>query len=142
MQIKEIMTHTVETISADSSVKEAAEKMKNLDVGFLPVIDGDQLVGVITDRDITIRLVALGLDPKTTRVRDEMTTAVIYCFEDQDITEAAKIMEDNQIRRLLVLNHNRQPVGVFSVGDLAIHGVSEVLCDVLRQVSEPAHVHR
>jgi CBS domain-containing protein len=121
----------------------AAEKMKQLDVGPLPVCDGERLVGMITDRDITVRATAAGRDPKTTKVRDVMTEEVFYCFEDQDLQDAAEMMERAQIRRLLILNRDKRLVGIVSLGDLAVHTGPEELADeelaeVLEEVSAPA----
>src|SRR5437763_10508619 len=100
MQVREIMTCGVEVIRPDATLQEAAQKMKSLDVGPLPVCDGDRLVGMLTDRDITVRATAEGLDPKTTRVRDVMTPEVYYVFEDADVQEAARVMQQRQIRRI------------------------------------------
>src|SRR5436309_8664365 len=103
MQVKQVMTRGVECISPTTTVQEAARKMKTLDVGPLPICDNDRLTGMITDRDITVRAVAEGCDPKTTTVKDVMTPDVVYCFEDQDVREATKLMKEHQIRRLVVL---------------------------------------
>src|SRR5262245_48630043 len=98
MQIKFIMTLDVEGVSPRMSLQEAALKMKSLDVGMLPVCgDDNRLVGVLTDRDIVVRSTAEGLDPKASRVGDLMSLEVQYCFEDQDVQEAAKLMEEHQI---------------------------------------------
>src|SRR5947209_10896530 len=104
MKVKEIMDPRVAVVHADTTVQEAAEKMKDLDVGPLPVCENDRLVGMVTDRDITVRAVAEGHDPWTDHVRDVMTPEVIFCFEDQDVAEAARLMKRKQVRRLLVLN--------------------------------------
>jgi CBS domain-containing protein len=143
MQLKEIMTRGVSTIPPEATLKEAAKKMENLDVGPLPVCDGERLVGMLTDRDITIRVVAAGRDPSTTKVHDVMTPEVVYCFEDQSVEEAAKLMEDKQIRRLPVLNRNEWLVGIVSLGDLAVDtGDRRLAGKVLEQVSEPAEPRR
>src|ERR1043165_4139676 len=98
MQVKDVMTSGVECISPETTLREAAQKMKELDVGPLPICgDDDRLAGIITDRDIAVRAVADGLDPSTAKVRDIMTPKIIYCFEDQDISDAAHMMEQNQI---------------------------------------------
>src|SRR3954467_9998326 len=105
MTIKDIMTPKPECVSPDTTLQEAARKMRDLDVGPLPVCgDDDRLAGMITDRDITIRAVAEGKDPKTATVREAMTEEVVYGFEDQDLDDAARVMEQKQIRRLTVLN--------------------------------------
>jgi len=119
MQVREIMTRSVECLSPDQSLQEAARKMRDLDVGPLPVCDNDRIAGMLTDRDITVRAVAEGRDPARTTVRDVLTPDVIYCFDDQDTQEAAKLMEEKQIRRLLVLNRDKRLVGIVSLGDLA-----------------------
>jgi CBS domain-containing protein len=121
MQLKEIMTPGVEDISPEATLREAAEKMRHLDIGPLPVCDGDRLVGLLTDRDITVRAVAEGRDPATTRVREVMTPEVVYGYDNQDSRDAARLMEQYQIRRLPVLNHAKRLVGMVSLGDLAVH---------------------
>ena len=83
MQLKDVMTPGVEVIAPEASIYEAAEKMSHLDIGPLPVCDGERLIGMLTDRDITVRAVAAGRDPLTTQVREVMTPDVIYGFEDQ-----------------------------------------------------------
>src|SRR5262252_3925739 len=121
MQLKEVMTPAVEVISPQASIREAAEKMRHLDIGPLPVCDGDRLVGMLTDRDITVRAVADGRDPVTTRVYEVMTPDVVYGFDDQDVQDAVRLMEQYQIRRLPVLSRSKRLVGIVSLGDLAIH---------------------
>jgi CBS domain-containing protein len=121
------MTPHVEVIHPDATLREAAQKMQTLDVGPIPVCDGDRLQGMLTDRDITIRATAQGRDPNTTRVREVMTPDIVYCFEDQDVEEAAQIMEERQIRRLVVLNRDKRLVGIVSLGDLATQTGDEEL---------------
>jgi len=120
MQISEVMTRGVECMRPDATLQQAAERMKSLDVGVLPVCDSDRLVGMLTDRDITVRCVAEGHDPKSDHVRDIMTPQLFYCFEDQDVAEAAQLMRDKQVRRLPVLNRNKRLVGIVTLGDLAV----------------------
>ena len=140
MKVNEIITHDPEVIRPETALIEAAQKMKSLDIGMLPVCDGDRLVGVITDRDITVRGVAQGNDPKTARVQEVMTPEVIYCFDDEDVKEAAKKMEEKQVRRLPVLNREKRLVGIVSLGDLAVRTGKEKLAgEVLERVSEPGH---
>jgi CBS domain-containing protein len=139
MQLKEIMTQGAEVIAPEATLQEAARKMQRFDIGPLPVCDGDRLIGMLTDRDITVRAVAEGCDPKTTTVREAMTPDIAYCFEDQEVHEAAQIMEQYQIRRLPILNRNKRLVGLVSLGDLAIYtGNQRLSGEVLEQVSEPA----
>ena len=140
MKVNEIITHDPQVIRPETALIEAAQKMKSLDIGMLPVCDGDRLVGVITDRDITVRGVAQGYDPKTARVQEVMTPEVIYCFDDEDVKEAAKKMEEKQLRRLPVLNREKRLVGIVSLGDLAVRTGKEKLAgEVLERVSEPGH---
>jgi CBS domain-containing protein len=143
MQIREIMTPRVEVIHPDATIEEAAEKMKRLDVGPLPVCDGERLLGMITDRDITVRATSEGRDPRTTRVRDIMTGEVFYAFDDQDVREAAEIMQRAQIRRLPIVNRDKRLVGIVSLGDVAVQtGDEELAGEVLEDVSEPTQPRR
>ncbi|MBX6312212.1 MAG: CBS domain-containing protein [Isosphaeraceae bacterium] len=138
MKVRDIMTRQVEVIPPDAPVQEAAEKMRVLDVGPLPVCDGDRLVGMVTDRDITVRATAEGRDPYSTKVREVMSADVIYCFEDEDIERAAQLMKDKQIRRLAVLDRNQRLVGIVSLGDLAVQtGNQQKAGEVLEDISQP-----
>jgi CBS domain-containing protein len=139
MRIGQVMTLGVEGIGPDATIQEAAEKMRTLDVGPLPVLEEGRAIGMITDRDITVRLTAEGRDPLTARVRDAMTPAVISCNEDDDVTEAARLMEQHQVRRLLVLGRDQHPVGIISLGDIAITtGDDRLTGEALERISEPA----
>ena len=138
MKLSEIMTREVEIIQPDDTLQAAAQKMRDRDIGFLPVCDGESLMGVLSDRDLTIRALADGMDINVMLGRDLMTTPAIYCFDDQDVKEAAKIMEENQIRRLVVLSRDdKRLVGVVSLGDLARNGITDLSGQVLQRVSEP-----
>lgn len=137
MKLSEIMTREVIVIQPDDSLQSAAKMMRDRNIGFLPVCDGEDLLGVISDRDITIRALADGMDVSVMLGRDLMTSPAIYCFEDQEVNEAAKIMEENQIRRLVVLSReNKRLVGVISLGDLA-RNATDRSGKVLQKVSEP-----
>jgi len=139
MQIKDVMTSNVEVIHPDAMLQDAAKKMRDLDVGSLPVCDGQRLVGTLTDRDIVVRAIAEGRDPTATPVRMAMTSEVIYCFEDQAVEEAAKLMKEEQIRRLPILNRDKRLVGIVSLGDLAVDtGDKRMVGETLTKVSEPA----
>src|SRR5437867_8644779 len=94
VQVKEIMTRDVAVIHPDDTLQEAAEKMRTLNIGPLPVCDDDRLVGMLTDRDITVRGTAEGSDSWTEKVRDVMTTDVVYCYEDQNVRDAVKLMKE------------------------------------------------
>jgi len=139
MNVKDIMTRDVEVVHPDDAIKEAARKMRDRDIGFLPVCDGDRLVGVVTDRDLILRGLAEGTDPGTNIGRDLMTSPVVYCFDDQDVKEATRLMEDHQIRRVAVLRReDKRLVGVLSLGDIARSSTRKVSGEVLESVSEPA----
>ena len=112
--------------------------MEVLDVGPLPVCEGNRVVGMITDRDITVRATAAGCDPKTTLVHDAMSQDITCCYEDQDVQDAARLMKEKQIRRLLVMNRADDLVGIVSLGDLATEaGGQGQPGEVLKKVSEP-----
>jgi len=138
MQVHEVMTRGVECIAPTATIQEAAQKMKDRDIGPLPICDKDRLVGMLTDRDIVIRGIAENRDPKTARVQDVMTRGINYCFEDDDVTEAARQMEQKQIRRLVVLNRDKRLVGIVSLGDLILEtGDEHLVASTLEGVSEP-----
>ncbi len=143
MLVAEIMTRQAEVVPSHLVLKEAARRMQQLDVGTLPVSNGDRLIGMLTDRDITIRATANGLDPGRTEVREVMTPQVIYCFEDQDVSEAAKLMQEKQIRRLPILNRQKRLVGIASLGDMAVHSGEEgIVSKTIKHVSAPAKPNR
>jgi CBS domain-containing protein len=138
MKLSEIMTRDVIVMQPDDTLQSAAKKMRDHNIGFLPVCDGDTLLGVISDRDITIRALADGMDVSIMLGRDLMTSPAIYCFDDQEVAEAAQIMKDNQIRRLVVVDReNKRLTGVVSLGDLARNGTNDLSGEVLQKVSEP-----
>lgn len=139
MKIRDIMTPDVECVWPDDSLQEAAIKMKDLDVGTLPVCDRDRIAGILTDRDVTVRAVAEGRNPRSTPVRDVMTKDIIYCYDDEGTEAAALLMKERQVRRVLVLNRYRRLVGIVSLGDLAAEtGDPQRIGEVLQDVSEPA----
>jgi CBS domain-containing protein len=136
MWINEIMTEQVEFVTPDDTLQHAAAMMKDLGVGPLPVCEHESVVGMITDRDITIRAVALGRNPMTTKVRDVMSGEVVCCFLDQDVEVAAHLMESQQIRRVLVLDRDKRLVGIVSLADLAAGVKSpERAGEILQEVS-------
>ena len=143
MDLRDVMSRNVEVVNASASLEDAAIKMKNLDVGLIPVCDGDRLQGVLTDRDITIRATANGRDPKITKVTDVMTTDIAYCLEDQEVEEAVSLMEARQIRRLPILNQNKSLVGIVSLADIAVHvGDRDLSGETLEEISAPAEPKR
>jgi len=140
MQLSEIMTRNVFAVAADATLQEAAEAMTSHDVGFLPVVENNLPVGVVTDRDIVTRGVARGADPRQTPVGQVMTPDLETMSEDATVEEAAQLMQQKQIRRLMVLNADRRIVGVVALGDLAVEGAdSQISGQALAGVSQPTH---
>ncbi|MGA2256091.1 MAG: CBS domain-containing protein [Thermoguttaceae bacterium] len=138
MKVKDVMTEHAQCISPNDSIQAAAQKMKNFDVGPLPVCENNRLVGIITDRDIVVRGVCEACDTTTTTVKDIMTPHITRCFEDQEIEEAAELMREQKIRRLAVLNRNKRLVGIISLGDLAAETGDEHLSwETLERGCEP-----
>ncbi len=138
MKIKDIMTNEVAYVSPDTNVVQAAQLMQKHDVGSVPVCQGDQIIGMITDRDIVVRNIAHGKDPKVTPVRDVMTSQVQAISSDMDLHQAAAIMANSQIRRLPVVDNDRL-VGIVALGDLATQAKTDVeLAKTLGMVSNPS----
>jgi CBS domain-containing protein len=141
MKIADVMTRDVQVILPDRNVRDAAKLMDDLNVGVLPVCDGERLVGMVTDRDITVRATAAGKDPDSTRVREIMTEVVRWCFEDEDIRDVVQTMGDVQIRRVPVVDRNKRLVGIVALGDLATDR-AEGADEALRRISEPSEPDR
>ncbi|MDX1377159.1 MAG: CBS domain-containing protein [Burkholderiales bacterium] len=138
MQLKQMMTKGAKTIGADAVLVEAARQMRESDVGALPVVQDGSLCGIVTDRDITIRATASGRDPNKTAVKDVMTREVFTCPAGSDVGEAVRLMEEKQVRRIVVTDTNNHPVGVVSLGDIALDASSErIAAEALREVSKP-----
>jgi CBS domain-containing protein len=135
MQVKDIMSKKVTWVGPDLPLNQAAKKMLDLDIGCLPVGKDDRLVGMITDRDIACRAVAQRRDPAKTTVSDAMSKGISYCFDDEDIEEAAQLMEKKQIHRLPVLNRKKRMVGILSLGNIALHASHELTGEVVEAVS-------
>jgi CBS domain-containing protein len=137
MKVGDIMTRSVAVVQQDDTIQHAAQKMHNLNIGSLPVCDGDAMVGVVTDRDITVRGVATGMIPQESRVSDVMTADVRWCSATDSVEQAMELMGEAQVRRLAVLDENRRIVGVVSLGDLATRQATRT-DETLREISEPA----
>jgi CBS domain-containing protein len=138
MQIGELMTRSLELVEAKAPLREAAEKMRSFGIGALPVVERGQLVGMLTDRDITVRATALGKDPNTTPVREAMTHALVTCDADAPLTEAERLMEEKAVRRLVVLDAFKHPVGLISLDDLAtVPGEARRAGEVLERLNIP-----
>ena len=143
MKLQEIMTKDVEVTRPNDTLQTAAQNMRDRDIGFLPVCDGDRLIGVLTDRDVIVRAIAEGMNPNIMIGRDLVTSPAIYCFDDQSVDEAAKLMHDNQIRRLVVLHRgDKRMVGVISLGDLAVNVDDKLSGEVLQSISEPMSINK
>lgn len=137
MKVSELMTPRPQTITPEDSVRHAAELMDRLDVGVLPVCEDNRLVGVVTDRDITVRATAVGSPPDSTSVSEVMTDAVRWVFEDDDIVDAEELMSKAQIRRVPVVDADKLLVGILALGDLALAGEDGVAA-TLEEVSQPS----
>ncbi len=134
------MNSRVKLIHPDNTITEAADKMKEFDVGMLPIAKDDKVIGVITDRDLVVRGIAGNGKPGSTEVSKIMSTDIIACYDDQNIDEVAQTMKENKVRRVIVLNRkNDQMAGVISLGDLAGHTNAETSGEVLSKVSQPDH---
>ena len=136
-KVGEIMTRGVAVVQQDDTLQRAAQKIKTLNIGSLPVCDGDAMVGVVTDRDITVRGVAAGMVPQDSRVSAVMTADVHWCSESNSVEQAMELMGEAQVRRLAVLDENRRIVGVVSLGDLATRQSAHTDA-TLREISEHA----
>lgn len=140
--IQDIMTRDVQTISSQETIQRAAQLMDELNVGAIPVLDGDKLVGMITDRDITVRSVAAGQDPRSAKVTDVMSTDVRTCTSGQSVAEVLSQMGDKQIRRVPVVDEQSgKVIGIVSLGDVATSDAADV--DVaLDEISSPSQPKR
>lgn len=117
--IRDVMSPASQYVFPDDSIQLAAERMRDKDIGFLPVIEADKIIGILTDRDITIRAVADGKNMAATCVRECMTHDVYYCFDDQTVNEICRNMGDMKVSRLPVVTRNKRLVGVVSYADLS-----------------------
>jgi CBS domain-containing protein len=136
--IKDVMTHGVEVLEPNSTLKQAAEKMRQLNVGPMPVCVGGKLVGMVTDRDIVVRGIAMGHDPNTSKVSAVMTEDIEVIHPDASLKEAAALMSVSQVRRLPVVDDDQKLIGIVSLGDLA-KGASDTTAGwTLEQISKPS----
>ncbi len=140
MQVQEAMTRDVRVANPNETIEQAARLMADLDAGVIPVGENNRLVGMITDRDIAVRAVAQGKGPKT-KVREVMTDDVKYCFYDQEIDEVTPNMGEIQVRRLPVLNRDKQLVGILSLGDIAVRSGDGAAGEALTGISRPGGAH-
>src|SRR5690348_3131685 len=133
--IRDLMTGNPCSIDADKSVAYAAKMMRDEDVGLAPIVQGDKLIGTVTDRDIAVRVVAEGKDPEQTTVREVASTNLVTIDPQQDLDEALRLMAEHQVRRLPVVEEDGRLVGVVAQADVAQHARDEQTGDVVRDIS-------
>jgi CBS domain-containing protein len=137
--VEDVMTPQLWPVRHDASIEQASEMMRDLDVGALPVVDGRTVIGIVTDRDITIRSTAKGDNPRSTMVRDVMTPEIGTCPKEIDVQQAAETMRTLRVRRLVVLDGSEHPVGMVSVGDIALRSPEKSLAgSVLAEINSAA----
>lgn len=135
MRVEDAMTPNVEVVAPDSPAIQAARLMRDLDIGALPVGQGDRLVGMVTDRDLVVRGLADGADPARLEIRHCMTPQVLYCYADQPVEEVAANMAEQQIRRLPVVDRNKRLVGIVALADISAATRPERAGETLREIS-------
>lgn len=139
MQVTEIMTKSPRTVTAETNVKEAARLMQQDDVGMLPVVAGDRLVGVVTDRDLAIRVVADGRDPNACKVSDVMSADVRTCRENDDVDDVMDLMGREQVRRVPIVDGSGALVGVVAQADVVLQAKSDRKAEkTVEKISKPA----
>jgi CBS domain-containing protein len=141
-QVADVMTRGVRTMSPSDSIQFAAQAMDELNVGVVPVCDGERLVGMVTDRDITVRGVAQGCSAASTPLSDVMSKDPLWCFDDEPLEQAMEQMRDAQIRRLPVVDRERHLVGILSLGDVATTAGTADVAEALACISEPSEPDR
>lgn len=140
MKVSKVMTRDVQLIEPAQTIRDAAKLMAVMDAGIMPVREGDRLVGMITDRDITVRAVAEGKGPDTS-IREVMIEDVKYCYEDDDTEDVARNMADIQVRRLPVLTRDKRLVGIISLGDMAVSDEPGKAGEAVTGISQPGGQH-
>jgi CBS domain-containing protein len=136
MQVSELMTSDVCYVTPDTKLSELAQRMRDEDIGSIPVAENDRLIGMVTDRDIVIRALTDGADPRECTARDVMSPKVLYCRASQTVEDVLENMGEQQVRRLPVVDDNKRLVGVISLGDLS-HAAEREAGDALRDLSRP-----
>ncbi|KAB2846044.1 MAG: CBS domain-containing protein [Hyphomicrobiaceae bacterium] len=135
MKVKDAMHKGVEWVQPATTVAALAKKMRDLDIGAIPIGENDRLVGMVTDRDITVRAVADAKDVSKLTARDVMSKGIVYCRDDEEIEDAVRIMEQKKIRRLPVLDENKRMVGMLSLGDVSQSASHEIAGEVISAVA-------
>lgn len=136
MEIAKIMHAPAEWVEADTPVAKVARRMKDDDIGALPVGRDDRLIGMVTDRDLAIRVLGEGRDPATTTAEQVMTPGIVWCLTTQTVEDATHMMEQKKIRRLPVIDHERRLVGMLSLGDIADAMPRQLLGEVVNAVAD------
>jgi len=139
MKVADIMSRDVQMVGPTQNLVQAAQLMREFDIGVLPVAENEQLVGLVTDRDIVVRGLAEGREAAAISVSEVMSPEVLYCFDDQPLNEVAANMADQQVRRLPVVTHAKKLVGFLSLGDIAQAGADAEAATALAGVSEAKH---
>ncbi len=135
-QIRDVMTPEPRTVTADSTVAEAARLMRDEETGIAPIIEGERLVGVVTDRDIAIKVAAEGKDPQSTKVSEVASSNLVTIDPQQDLDEALRLMAQHQVRRLPVVEEDGKLVGILAQADVARHAGPERTGQVVEEISE------
>jgi CBS domain-containing protein len=138
MLVRELMTRRVEWTTPSTTLAEAARRMRDRNIGCLPVGEGDSFIGILTEKDFTARATAEGLNPTTTTVRQIMTSGVTYCDEDDSVEDALSIMRQRHIHHLPVHNSSNLVVGIVSLSDLALRGPRELYTDIAKLAFQSA----
>jgi CBS domain-containing protein len=141
MLVHEAMTTHAEWITLGITLKDAAQRMRDQDIGCLPIGENDRLVGMLTDRDIACRAVAQGLDAATTKVADVMTKGITWCFDDETVDDVVERMEQKQIHHIPVLNRQKRMIGILSLSDLALRGPQDLSARIFRLASRDSTRH-
>ena len=136
-KVNDVMSTRPRCVSPDTTVGEAAQLMEQEDVGALPILEGEQLAGVITDRDIVIRAIAQGKDPRGMPVREIASRDVVTVHPDDDFSDAVDLMASHQVRRLPVVDDENRLVGIVSQADAALHGKEKAVGEMLEEISKP-----
>jgi CBS domain-containing protein len=136
-KVRDVMTTRPRAVTSDTPVTEVAELMEAEDVGSIPVLEGEQLTAIVTDRDIVVRAVAKGKDPRGMPVREVYTTEIISVSPDQDLSDALRIMAANQVRRLPVVDDDNRLVGVVSQADVAMEAKEKAVGEMVEEISRP-----
>jgi CBS domain-containing protein len=139
MKVRQVMTADVYTVRPDASIFDIAELMRDEDIGAVPVVEDDKLIGMVTDRDIVVRALADSKDPTQATARSVMSANLLYCFDDQSVEEVLDNMGEQQVRRMPVVDRDKRLVGVVSIGDLSAAAPADRAGESLSQISQPTH---